>query len=1107
LLSALPIGAPQSPVGPALDEQLRAEKVETLVRDGLEQGDPARGAIIFYQPYLRCTKCHTAGEETAHPLGPDLARLERETRPAQLIESVLDPSKEIRKGFEPVTLLLKDGRTLSGILVEQSAGAIVLRDVAQEGRKLSVPRSEIDELTRPITSIMPAGLVNQLGGRQQFLDLVAYLAEIAAKGPRRALALKPAPALYALPPIPEYEQHLDHAGLIAELDDGSFERGALIYKRVCANCHGTRSEAGSLPTSLRFATGKFKNGSDPFAMYQTLTRGFGLMVPQTWMVPQQKYDVVHYIREAYLKPHNPTQYQAVDDAYLARLPKGDTRGPAASGIEPWVAMDYGSHLINTYEIGSDGANFAYKGIAVRLDPGPGGVSRGRTWMIFDHDTLRVAAAWQRPADSKDPPFIDWRGIHFDGQHSAHPRVSGEVQFANPTGPGWADPETGTFDDRRLVGRDGRRYGPLAREWAHYRGLYADGPQTIISYTVGTTPILEMASAAELKIGEAPSTVFARTFQIGPRPKNLHLAVATEPGSHLLVKPTTGNGSENEFAIFARPQPKAEEPSNPANSSVLLAGVEPPVPGTVWSFGPTGRLILTIPSGRSPLSFTLWQMRAASDARVQDAADTAARAVGPPISLESLTHGGPHRWPELLTTQPVIGDEAGPFAVDVLTHPVNNPWLAQMRLTGFDFFDDNDRAAVCAWDGDVWLVRGFKFLPSQSTPEKSAPALTWQRIASGLFQPLGLKIVGGKIHVTCRDQLVILHDLNGDGETDFYENFNSDHQVTEHFHEFAMGLQVDGAGNFYYAKSARHALPAVVPHHGTLLRISPDGMRTDILATGFRAANGVCLNPDGTFIVTDQEGHWNPKNRINWVKPGGFYGNMFGYHNVTDTSDAVMEQPVCWITNSFDRSPAELLWVPEDRWGPLGGSLLNLSYGYGKIYVVPHESVAGQMQGGMCELPIPPFPTGIMRGRFSPHDGALYVCGMYAWAGNATQTGGFYRVRYTGRPAHVPVTLHAQKTGLAITFAAPLERSSAVDRERYFVKVWKLKRTANYGSDHYDEESLPVRSASLSDDRCTVHLDIPEIRPTWCMEVKYFLRSPDGNAVNGTIHNTIHHLAE
>src|SRR5260370_40676341 len=100
----------------------------------------------------------------------------------------------------------------------------------------------------------------------------------------------------------------------------------------------------------------------------------------------------------------------------------------------------------------------------------------------------------------------------------------------------------------------------------------------------------------------------------------------------------------------------------------------------------------------------------------------------------------------------------------------------------------------------------------------------------------------------------------------------------------MGLQTDAEGNFYYAKSGRHALPALVPHHGTLLRVSSDGSRTDILATGFRAANGVCLNPDGTFFLTDQEGFWLPKNRINRVTIGRYPGNFWAYHDVTDPTD-------------------------------------------------------------------------------------------------------------------------------------------------------------------------------------------------------------------------------
>ena len=81
-------------------------------------------------------------------------------------------------------------------------------------------------------------------------------------------------------------------------------------RRVCANCHGTQDQPGSLPTAPRFASATLKNGSDPYSLYRTITDGFGQMAPQTWMVPRQKYDVIHYIRETFLKPHNPAQYVA-----------------------------------------------------------------------------------------------------------------------------------------------------------------------------------------------------------------------------------------------------------------------------------------------------------------------------------------------------------------------------------------------------------------------------------------------------------------------------------------------------------------------------------------------------------------------------------------------------------------------------------------------------------------------------------------------------------------------------------------------------------------------------------------------------------------------------
>lgn len=1101
--------AHQAAIAQNLQQRLVAEGAASLAKAAQAEGNAERGAILFHQPHLGCVKCHDAADdqEHAHPtgLGPDLTSIERDrefTRRGQaehLVESVLEPSKVITKGFEYLRAELADGHSVAGLRVSETKTELVLRNPA-DGSLVTLAKDQIENQQIAATSTMPADLANQLTSRQQFLDLVRYLIEIRAGGRQRARELKPAPSLVALA-LPEYETRVDHAGILRSLDDRAFERGRAIYERLCVNCHGTHDQLGSLPTSPRFASDRFKNGSDPLAMYQTLTRGFGLMAPQTWMVPQQKYDVIHYIREAYLRRDNPSQFVEISETYLNSLPKGDTRGPPPQTLEPWVTMDYGSSLINTYEIGNDGTNIAQKGIAVRLDTGSGGVSRGKSWIMFDHDTLRIAGAWTGTG------FIDWNGIQFNGRHGVHPRIVGNVVLANPTGPGWANPDTGRFDhDGRVVGRDGRRYGPLPRPWGRYRGLYHRSDRAIVSYTVGGADVLEspglialssQSNAVELPVSNLDKSrprsdleIFTRSFQIGPRDEELLLLVATQAD-----------------------QPARLETLDKAVrfGSELIAGPVSPAPGCAWTVVDR-RLCVRIPAGASPLRFELWFTRTSHEWPLEAVlAALPARRNAPDLTAE--LHGGARRWPQILTTEVTHGDDNGPFAVDVLTHPVNNPWLAQMRFTGIDFYPDGDRAVVSAWDGDVWLVRGLAALDrgrsehSSNNASSSKPQLSWQRIASGLFQPLGIKIVDGKIFVTCRDQLVILRDLNGDGETDCYECFNNDHQVTEHFHEFAMGLQVDDRGNFYYAKSARHALPAVVPHHGTLLRVSADGQKTDILATGFRAANGVCLNPDGTFVVTDQEGHWNPKNRINWVTEGGFYGNLFGYHNVTDTSDSAMEQPLCWITNAFDRSPGELLWVPADTWGPLAGSLLNLSYGYGKLFVVPFEDIGGKKQGGMCELPIVPLPTGVMRGRFHPHDRQLYACGMFAWAGSATQPGGLYRIRYTGRGMHLPVGLQARRGELTVTFTDPLDCATASDPARYSLKTWSLKRSEEYGSKHFDEKPLNVVAVTASDDGRSVTLKLSDLRPTWGMEIVCRLKTSEGKPFERVIHNSIFKLPE
>ncbi len=706
--------------------------------------------------------------------------------------------------------------------------------------------------------------------------------------------------------------------------------------------------------------------------------------------------------------------------------------PAPNAQAPYRRMDFGPVLFCTYQVAP--GNIAQKGLAIRLDDGPGGVSKGRAWLVYDHDTMRVAAA-------TTGDFVDWKGIAYDGSHGTHTGLTGDRHFITPDAPGWASPD-GKWDDVRIEGRDKRRFGPLPRTWIHYEGLYLHGAKAVIAATIGGTRVLE--SPGWIENGTTP--VFTRTLNVAAAKKPLSLRVAPDSINVAL----TGDGSLRKDAGFWL----AELPGA-AKTRLFISRAEP------------------------------------------SALAVLAKSTTTSTDLDPLTHGGPSRWTQEVTTTSVPGNADGAFIADTFPLPLDNPWQSWLRPGGVDFTPDGKAAIVAMWNGDVWRVDGLM---------AAAPApLRWKRLASGLFQPLGVKFRGDELFITCRDQLVRLRDLNGDGEIDYLESFNSDHQVTEHFHEFAMGLQLDAAGNFYYAKSARHALTALVPHHGTLLRVSADGQRTDILANGFRAANGVCLNDDGSFFVTDQEGHWTPKNRINRVKPGGFYGNIFGYTAVTNTADSAMEQPMVWITNAKDRSPAELLWVPKSAWGSLGGSLLNLSYGTGRAFIVPHEEIAGQFQGAVCELPLPNFPTGIMRGRFAA-DGALYTCGLFGWAGNATAPGGFHRIRRGTPPAHVPLTIHAAKGALSVTFSDPLTPAS-IKPDAFAMKVWFLKRSASYGSKHHEEHPLEITGARLGPDARTVILTIPALVPTQCYELKVSLPLPDGTTLTRSLHGTIHQLAE
>ena len=511
--------------------------------------------------------------------------------------------------------------------------------------------------------------------------------------------------------LPDYEQNLDHAALIKTESEEFYHKGMITYRTVCYNCHGNEEQPGSMPNSTKFWKDEFKNGADPYAMYQTLTKGFGLMAPQVRLSPKEKYDVINFIREEYMQEQNPSQYIEVDSAYLASLPRGNTLGPDPTKYQPWAEMDYGDFFIHTYDFADSNdpprqrnqrgspipnedlrdRNFAYKGIAIRLNKGKGGVAAGNAFALFDHDLLRFTGFWTGDG------FIDYRSILLNDEHNIYPRTVGTKQLENPITPGWENPVTKDFIDPRFVAVDGRPFGPLPKQWAHYKGVYYHGQKVIIKYTVGEATVHELYALE--RAGDIP--VISRTLNISK--SSVPLTMRILPDQYAVAVMGGKKAIENGFHVL----------KVPANT-VLQAKI----------------------------------LMAAKDSK---ALELLSRKLPEAEDLSKYTKGGPSHYVDQVLTSPIIkGEEKGAYAEDVFVLPQENPWKSRMRPSGIDFIKGGKEAIVTTIDGEVWRLEGI--LQEEGN-------VKWHRIATGLFQPLGVRYINDAIYVGCRDAIYVLRDLN------------------------------------------------------------------------------------------------------------------------------------------------------------------------------------------------------------------------------------------------------------------------------------------------------------------------------------------------------------
>lgn len=130
-------------------------------------GNPRVGKKLFT---TNCGTCHQLFGEGGQA-GPDLTSYQRQDVRG-MVAHIVNPSLQIREGFENYLLLTDDGRAINGLMADSDRQVVVIRDAA--GQTRTIPRDEILEMSAVPQSLMPQGLLKPLTD-QQIRDLFAYL--------------------------------------------------------------------------------------------------------------------------------------------------------------------------------------------------------------------------------------------------------------------------------------------------------------------------------------------------------------------------------------------------------------------------------------------------------------------------------------------------------------------------------------------------------------------------------------------------------------------------------------------------------------------------------------------------------------------------------------------------------------------------------------------------------------------------------------------------------------------------------------------------------------------------------------------------------------------
>lgn len=414
------------------------------------------------------------------------------------------------------------------------------------------------------------------------------------------------------------------------------------------------------------------------------------------------------------------------------------------------------------------------------------------------------------------------------------------------------------------------------------------------------------------------------------------------------------------------------------------------------------------------------------------------------------------------------------------------------------------------DGQIYRIDNV--LGSSPNPKVSL-------VAENLQEPLGMCVVDGHVYVSLRSEIAKLIDADKDGT---YEGTKTIAKawVGDNYHHFAFGL-VHQDGFLYGALSTNidGGAPGIngpnPMYRGSTFKVDlsepydpGNPMRNmEFITGGHRTPNGVAIGPYGLIVVGENQGAWQPSNKLNVIEPGGFYG----HRNNTDYKTE--HYPNGGVKGIFDRAyvtpPALHLPQNEIANSPSGSvvitdgvfkdQMLLGDVKFGGLRRAWLEKVEGQWQGGAVQYS-QGFECGINRLAWGT-DGDLYVGGIgatetWGWTDPITKqwtTFGLQKIHPKQLDTFEIAKVNSTAKGFRVEFTRPVQKFAA---DKVVARMWDYQPTPDYGGSKKNVEQPKLKKITFNSDS-VVDLEFSGLKEGRVVYLNFDVRSLGGSELWAT----------